>query len=247
MKQYGLIGYPLTHSFSPQYFSEKWARENILSCTYQLFPLVNISELPNLCQQNPALCGLNVTIPHKQSIIPLLHQISTEAQAINAVNCIAIEKGKMIGYNTDIYGFEQSLVPLLLPYHQHAFILGNGGASKAVQYVLKKLGISYQIVSRQIQNKQQINYSDFQSYQMPPSGIIINTTPLGMYPHTNDCPPIPYEALNAQYICYDLVYNPSNTIFLQKAAQQGAICQNGLEMLYKQADYAWEIWQNYQE
>lgn len=241
MKQYGLIGYPLHHSFSEQYFTAKWAREGITNARYGLFPLPDIEQLPQLVYNTPHLSGLNVTLPHKQRIIPLLSALSDEAQSIGAVNCLAIVEGKLIGYNTDIKGFSDTLLPLLQPYHQQAWVLGTGGAAKAVCYVLRQVGLPYRLVSR-CPTDGQIGYDDWNSHAMPSGGIIINTTPLGMYPHHDTCPPIPYQVLTPQYLCYDLVYNPSPTLFLKKAAAQGAVCQDGLAMLYRQADCADAIW-----
>ena len=240
---YGLIGYPLSHSFSQQYFTRKWAAASIQHCEYRLFPLSDVAQLPLLLQQNPNIAGLNITIPYKQSVMPYLQNISPEAAAIGAVNCVVVNGQNLTGYNTDVWGFEQSLLPLLKPYHCHAFVLGAGGAAKAVQYVLQKLGLTYNIVSRKPTGQGQISYADLFTQWLPTSGIFINTTPLGMYPHPDTCPDIPYYALNEQYICYDLVYNPSPTLFLQRAAKQGAVCKNGIEMLHLQADRAWEIWQ----
>ncbi|HNW98826.1 MAG TPA: shikimate dehydrogenase [Bacteroidales bacterium] len=246
MNLYGLIGYPLTHSFSAQYFSEKFFRENIHDCRYELFPIKDISEIEFLVKNNIDLKGLNVTIPYKEIIIPFLASIDNTAKEIGAVNTIKIIDNKnfiLHGYNTDAFGFEESFKPILKKNHTKALILGNGGASKAVAYVLKKLGIEFLFVTR---NKKIINesifYSDLNKEFIKSHLIIINTTPLGMYPETHTAPDIPYHFISNEHILYDLVYNPSETIFMKRGIEQKAIVKNGLEMLYLQAEKAWTIW-----
>lgn len=246
MKQFGLIGYPLAHSFSEKYFKEKFRKENISDCVYQLFPLEKINKLPKLILENPSLGGLNVTVPYKESVIKYLDELDKVAQVVGAVNCIQIEKrgkgDRLIGYNTDVIGFEQSLMPYLKSYHQSAIILGTGGSAKAVAYVLKKLGIAYTLVSRNAKDKNTIGYADLTESFIQNHLLIINTTPLGMYPNTQLFPQIPYEHLTEQYLLFDLVYNPEQTLFLQKGKLQGATIKNGLEMLYLQAEKSFEIW-----
>ena len=238
----GLIGYPLTHSFSKKYFTDKFIKEGLTQWAYELFPIPNISELSPLIQAHESLVGLNVTIPYKSAVFPYLDAIHPEAEIIGAVNCIGIhaQEGKKIlkGYNTDIYGFEKSLYPLLDRQHDAALILGSGGASKAVQYVLTKLGINFIIVSRS--SEKGLKYEEINQEQIKHHKLIINTSPLGMYPEINNCPNIPYQFLSAEHLCMDLIYNPEETLFLNKAKAHGAITKNGLEMLYLQAEKAWE-------
>ncbi len=244
MKKLGLIGYPLTHSFSKKYFQEKFFRENLHSYTYQLYPIENIYQFPQLLAQEPELIGLNVTIPYKEQILPFLDEIHENAQKIGAINTIAIQNGKKIGYNTDYEGFLISLQNWI--GHQKpskALVLGTGGASKAVQAVLEHLQILFQVVSR---NKKAtfLCYSELSCQIIESSQLIINTTPLGMYPYTDTYPPIPYQYISEKHFLYDLVYNPEQTLFLQKGQTRGAKTKNGLEMLYLQAEAAWNIWRN---
>ncbi|MGB0931701.1 MAG: shikimate dehydrogenase family protein [Chitinophagales bacterium] len=242
MRIFGLIGYPLSHTFSPTYFNEKFFREGIEGCNYHAFPLQNIADFENLIKNTPNLQGLNVTIPYKEAVLPLLDEISEEAREVGAVNTIRIDKdGKKTGFNTDVYGFENSLRPLLKPHHQKALILGTGGASKAIVYVLQKLGISPQLVSRN-PSENQLKYDDIDEQTMNTHHLIINTTPLGMSPKIHDFPDLPYQFANEKHLFFDLVYNPEKTIFLIKGKLKGADFKNGLEMLYLQAERAWEIW-----
>ena len=243
MKQFGLIGYPLSHSFSKGYFSEKFQKESILNCQYDIFPLEKIEDFVELCAQHKNIVGLNVTIPYKEKIIPFLDELDDEAKAIGAVNTIKFTNGKMIGYNTDCFGFEMSLKPLLKAHHSSALILGTGGASKAVEYVLKKLGISFQYVSR-TKSSTSISYNDLNSFIIQHSTLIINSTPIGMYPNVDIAPNIPYDAITNQHLLYDLIYNPEETQFLTEGKIRGAQTKNGLEMLYLQAERSWEIWNN---
>ncbi len=237
---YGLIGYPLTHSFSPAFFAEKFEKEGI-EASYSLFPISSINELPALLANDSCLRGLNVTIPYKQAVLPYLHTIDTAAVHTGAVNCIDIRNGIVTGYNTDIIGFRQSLQPLLQPQHTHALILGTGGASLAVKYVLDKLGIVYQSVSR-TKSEHTRAYEDLAEETVAGHTLIINTTPAGMYPDVDSCPPLPYHAISSQHLLYDLVYNPEETLFLAKGKTQGATVKNGLEMLQLQAEASWDIW-----
>lgn len=241
MKQFGLIGYPLSHSFSKGYFSEKFQKESIFDCQYDIFPLEKIEDFVELCAQHKNIVGLNVTIPYKEKIIPFLDELDDEAKAIGAVNTIKFTNGKMIGYNTDCFGFEMSLKPLLKAHHSSALILGTGGASKAVEYVLKKLGISFQYVSR-TKSSTSISYNDLNSFIIQHSTLIINSTPIGMYPNVDIAPNIPYDAITNQHLLYDLIYNPAETQFLTEGKIRGAQTKNGLEMLYLQAERSWEIW-----
>ena len=241
MKQFGLIGYPLSHSFSKGYFAEKFAKENIVDCKYDVFPLEKIEDFVELCNDKKNLIGLNVTIPYKEKIIPFLDELDETAANIGAVNTIKFSNGKKIGYNSDAYGFEMSLKPLLKQHHTKALILGTGGASKAVEYVLKKLGITFQYVSR-TKNDKAISYEELNEAIIQHSKLIINTTPIGMYPNVEDAPTIPYNFITDKYLLYDLIYNPEETLFLKKGKEKGAQTKNGLEMLYLQAERSWEIW-----
>lgn len=241
MQQFGLIGYPLSHSFSKGYFTEKFQKENITDCQYDVFPLEKIEDFVELCRQHKNLAGLNVTIPYKEKIIPLLSGLNEEANAIGAVNTIKFVGGKMIGYNTDCYGFEMSLKPLLLPHHTSALLLGTGGASKAVEYVLRKLGIEYQYVSR-TKNEKTISYEELNKDIISRTSLIVNCTPLGMYPNVDAAPDIPYNFITNNHLLYDLIYNPEETRFLKEGKARGAQTKNGLEMLYLQAEKSWAIW-----
>lgn len=240
MKQYGLIGYPLTHSFSKKYFEEKFENEGITDCAYDLFPLESIAELPDLLSFYPSLCGLNVTIPYKEAVLQYLNEIHETAAAIGAVNCIKINESKLIGYNTDVHGFEVSLNTLLSHKPDIAFVLGTGGSAKAVWYVLNKLGIPFRKVSGS-SSEGSIAYADIES-QLKNSNLVINTTPLGMYPHVSASPSFPYHTITGNDYLFDLIYNPAETAFLSKGKQQGAITKGGLLMLEKQAEKSWEIW-----
>ncbi len=243
MKQYGLIGYPLGHSFSKKYFEEKFTKENISDASFNLYPIENANEFINIVAENKNLQGLAVTIPHKQAVMKYLHRISQEAKEIGAVNCINIKNNIATGYNTDVVGFEQSLKPLLEAQHTHALVLGTGGASKAVQFVLKKLNIPYILVSRaKNQAENIICYDDVNEELIEHRKLIINTTPLGMTPNEDGLPSIPYNLLTPKHLLYDLIYKPAKTKFLQKGAEQGCSIKNGFEMLILQAEKNWEIW-----
>jgi shikimate dehydrogenase len=243
MHEYGIIGYPLTHSFSPAYFHKKFA-EGKINASYKAFPLHDIIEFPSLLKQHADLCGLNVTIPYKESVILYLDELDEIAEQVEAVNCIGIIGGRAKGYNTDVIGFEKSLLPLLKPYHKHALILGTGGSSKAVAYVLKKLNISFQKISRHSNGF--LTYSELTDKILQEHTLIINTTPLGMFPRTADYPPIPYAALTPLHLLYDLIYNPEETRFLELGKKSGATIKNGFEMLEIQAEESWKIWNNKQ-
>lgn len=245
MKTYGLIGYPLSHSFSKKYFTEKFQNEGITDHQYELFPIADIKSLPDLLNDHPSLCGLNVTIPHKVNVLCYLNEVDEAAEKIGAVNCISIKyfEGEtyLKGFNTDAYGFEESLKPLIRPQHNKALVFGDGGAAKAVKYVLEKLNIQYQVVVRTAAPGA-ILYSEITPEILTSHQLLINTTPLGMSPNIDTFPEIDYSLVGPGHLAYDLVYNPLETAFLAKAAERGAAVKNGLEMLYKQAEKAWTIW-----
>ena len=240
MRKYGLIGYPLSHSFSQPYFTKKFEREGIRDCVYENYAMPSIENFPALLGDNPELCGINVTIPYKQQVIPYLDDISH--LPVNACNCISIESGKKIGYNTDTIGFEKSLITLLRPYHAHALVLGTGGASIAVQFVLHRLGIDYLCVGRQKKDLVDKVYGELNAQDIHDHLLIINTTPVGMFPHQDSFPPIPYPFLGPRHYLYDLVYNPAKSIFLQKGEDRAASIKNGADMLVIQAEESWRIW-----
>lgn len=241
MRLFGLIGYPLTHSFSKKYFTEKFEQEGLSDCRYELFSISKIEDLSKILKDHPDLCGLNVTIPYKEQVLSFLDARNDLVAVIKASNCIRIEKGKLTGYNTDVIGFEKSLAELLQPQHTRALILGTGGVSKAVQYVLQKLGIAYKYVSRK-PSVHSYSYEQLSPEIISENKLIINTTPLGMYPNTTEAAPIPYKALGSSHYLYDMVYNPEKTLFLQKGEEQGAIVKNGYDMLVIQAEESWKIW-----
>lgn len=249
MVSLGLIGYPLGHSFSPAWFGEKFAKLGIEG-SYRLFPIPDIGELPALLSSNPELQGFNVTVPYKERILPYLDSIDRSACEIGAVNTVKVNCGpdghrRLVGYNTDWDGFRKSLEPLLRPDIRKALVLGTGGAAHAVGYALGKLGIHATYVSRHPGSsvlQPALSYSELTSDILKTNLLIVNTTPLGMSPHTDECPEIDYGCLIPKHVLYDLIYNPSKTLFLLKGEEQGATVKNGLEMLHLQADYAWEIW-----
>lgn len=242
MKKYGIIGFPLTHSFSKQYFTEKFQKEGITDCKYEAYPIESINEIKDLIEKNPDLLGLNVTIPYKQLILRHLYSSSEIPTGLRACNCIKIKAGKIFGYNTDVVGFEQSFLPQLKDHHNAALILGNGGATEAVKFVLKKLSINYKIVSRKIHDGSELIYQDLDKSLFDENNIIINTTPLGTFPDINDCPNIPYQFLTPNHFLFDVVYNPEKSLFLQKGEAAGAGIKNGHEMLIIQAEESWRIW-----
>lgn len=250
MRVFALIGYPLTHSFSKKYFTEKFEKEGIENSRYELLELPDHHDFPKLLKANPNVTGLNVTIPHKQNIIPFLDELdAASAKRIGAVNTIKfLPDGTLKGYNTDYYGFRISLEQwlenlTLIPIQLKALVLGNGGAAKAVFAALEDLGIEYTIVSRQPEHHSAIiSYHDLTAGVITDHSLIINTSPVGTYPKTEECPAIPYELLGPNHLLYDLVYNPAETLFLKKGKAQGAQIHNGLPMLQLQAEKAWEIW-----
>lgn len=246
MDKYGLIGFPLGHSFSEGFFNQKFYSEGIDAC-YVNYEIADIAEFKHILQDNPNLKGMNVTIPYKEKVIKYLDELDPEtAKKIGAVNVIKIVnlpkgKKKLIGYNSDVVGFTQSLEELVMPHHQKALILGTGGASKAVYHGLLSLGIQSKFVSR-TPKKDQLSYSQLTPEIMAEYTIIVNTTPLGMYPKVDECPDIPYELLTPNHLLYDLLYNPDETLFMRRGKEQGAVVKNGLEMLLLQAFAAWDIW-----
>ncbi|CAM4096220.1 shikimate dehydrogenase [Pedobacter westerhofensis] len=245
MKTFGLIGFPLGHSFSKKFFSEKFELEGIRDCRYELFPMENIDSIRHLLAGEETLRGLNVTIPHKVNVLPFLNELDDAAKTIGAVNCISVEKknGKtwLKGYNTDAFGFAESLKPFLKENHTKALVLGDGGAAKAVKYVLDQLNISYLSVVR-TPVAGAVLYDQISEELMSSHQLIINTTPLGTFPNVETAPAIPYEFITDQHLAYDLVYNPEETEFMRRAKVRGAAVKNGLEMLQLQALRAWSIW-----
>lgn len=246
MKLYGLLGYPLGHSFSAKYFAEKFAKEGI-DATYKNFEFAEVADAVAYLLQQDDLQGFNVTIPHKQAIMPYLNGLSAEAEAIGAVNVVCVKRDadgtvKLLGCNSDVVGFSNSIQPLLRPkLHSKALVLGTGGASKAVMYGLRKLGVEPIYVSR-TPKEGQLTYNDLTSEVMRDYKVIVNCTPLGMYPKVDACPDIPYQYLTPDHLLYDLVYNPLETLFMKRGAAQGAVVKNGLEMLHLQAEAAWVDW-----
>lgn len=281
MRTFGLIGYPLSHSFSEKHFQKKFQKENIHNTEYKLFPLKTISEFPDLLKSHPELCGLNVTIPYKETIIPFIDHLDETAKTVGAVNCIKIIRQKplptstqkkgghtqsniegflkeesnplwegkerlLIGYNTDVYGFKETLKPFLRSNHEKALILGTGGAAKAVHYVLKQIGIECFFVSRTPSCKSSVNnclhYNELTKNVIDACQLIVNATPVGMFPNEKEYPSLPYEYITSNHFLFDLIYNPEETVFLKKGKEKGAITQNGLGMFRVQAEKAWEIW-----
>ena len=244
MDKYGLIGYPLGHSFSRDFFNEKFRNEGI-DAEYVNFEIPDISRIPEILTENPDLRGLNVTIPYKEKIISYMDALSEEARQIGAVNVVRVSERKgqtyLKGFNSDVIGFTRSIEPLLEPKHKKALILGTGGASRAIRYGLEQLGLEYRLVSR-TPREGVWSYNQLTPETMQEYTVIVNCTPVGMYPHPDACPPLPYEAIGHDHLLYDLVYNPEETLFLKKGRGQGAIIKNGLEMLLLQAYAGWEFW-----
>jgi shikimate dehydrogenase len=277
VRLFGLIGYPLTHSFSGKYFAEKFRNENISDSEYRNFPLEKIEQLPELLNTHPELRGFNVTIPYKEAIIPFLDEIDETAKEVGAVNTVVCQTSaepvsseaerlsltnnkesnlsltnkslRLIGYNTDVYGFRQSIKPFLASQHERALILGTGGASKAVEYVLRTIGVECVFVSRSAFDSTQsdnttkrtiLRYSDLNEHVMAMCKFIVNCSPVGTFPNINEAPAIPYEYITSDHFLYDLVYNPAETEFLRRGKERGAMIQNGYDMLKMQAEKAWE-------
>jgi len=249
MDLYGLIGFPLAHSYSRAFFNGKFEKEG-LDARYRNFEMESVEELPDMLANQPDLKGLNVTIPHKCTVMPFLDAVSDEAREVGAVNVIRITRtgGRVFlkGYNTDVMGFVQSISPLLKPNHRKALVLGTGGASRAVCCGLKKLGLQTASVSRN-REKAQFSYQELSADVLREYHVVVNCTPLGMYPAVNACPDVPYVLLGKEHLLFDLVYNPEETLFLKRGKFQGAMVKNGLEMLHLQALSAWNIWNNCQE
>jgi len=241
MRLFGLIGYPLSHSFSKKYFSAKFEREALIDCRYETFSIPSISDLTKILSDNSELCGLNVTVPYKQEVLSFLTEKTPLVNKIGACNCIKIKNGRLTGYNTDAPAFEHSLKEKLQSHHTKALILGTGGAAKAVEYCLRLLKIAYKYVSRK-PSARNYSYEQLTDDMMQEYTLIINATPLGMYPNVIEAPQIPYHALGQRHYLYDLLYNPEKTLFLQKGEDQGASIKNGYEMLVLQAEESWKIW-----
>lgn len=245
MKTYGLLGNPLSQSFSQKYFSAKFKDESI-DAEYLNFELPTIDELVKLLEEKPYISGLNVTIPYKEQVIKFLDELDEDAKNIGAVNCIKLSQvnGKpyLKGYNTDVIGFANSIKPLIKPHHKNALILGTGGSSKAVYHALLKLGMTVTFVSRTPKSDNEIAYDDLTQEIIEKNTVIVNTSPLGMYPKTDACANIPYQFLSKDHLLYDLIYNPMETMFMLKGKEMGAITKNGLDMLHMQADEGWAIW-----
>ena len=240
MRQFGLIGRNISYSFSKSYFAEKFINENIVDAVYNVFDLQQIDEVEKVFATE-GLVGFNVTIPYKQEIIPFLDELSPEAKAIGAVNTVLIKNGKRIGHNTDCYGFHHSILPLLDSHHKKALVLGNGGAAKAVFYILDELNIAYKIVSRTILENQ-FTYDDLDEEIISQHQIIINCSPVGTFPNIENAPLLPYQFISEKHLLYDLIYNPPVTKFLENGQNNGAKIKNGHEMLVLQAEKAWKIW-----
>ena len=243
--QYGLIGYPLGHSFSRSFFTKKFQEEKI-DAEYLNFEIPEVSTLLRIIQEHPHLKGVNVTLPHKVAVIPLLHELSPEAAAIGAVNVIRIThtptgETYLKGFNSDVIGFTDSIRPLLKSYHRKALVLGTGGASKAICRGLENLGIEWTYVSRN-SGPDRLTYSQLKPMILKEYTVIVNCSPVGMYPKVDQCPSLPYECLTASHLLYDIVYNPTTTLFMKRGAEQGATVKNGIEMLERQAIASWEFW-----
>ena len=244
MDTYGIIGFPLGHSFSRGFFTEKFRREGI-AAEYLNFPIEDVSGLKQVLAEHPALRGLNVTLPHKQAVIPLLDELNEEARRIGAVNVIRVRwhDGKPVlkGFNSDVIGFTRSIRPLLKPHHHKALILGTGGASRAIRTGLESLGVEWRYVSRTPQEGR-FTYDELTAEVLREYPVIVNCSPVGMFPHVDECPALPYEALSGENLLFDLVYNPEETQFMRRGAEHGAVVKNGLEMLHIQAVASWEFW-----
>jgi shikimate dehydrogenase len=241
MRTYGLIGYPLSHSFSQQYFTKKFIDLGILDAEYFTFSIPAINDFKEIIASHPNLCGFNITIPYKKKVLAFLTQADKTVEALGACNCVKIENGQLLGYNTDVIGFEKSLRPFLKPHHQKALILGTGGAAAAVAFVLRKLNIEFQVVSRDA-GASNLSYEQLNTGIINDHTLIVNTSPVGQYPNINEAPALPYGSLSARHHLFDLIYNPAETSFLQKGKLQGATIQNGYEMLVLQAEASWDIW-----
>lgn len=245
MKKFGLIGYPLGHSFSKKYFTEKFFELGLTDYQYEIYPIESIDKLAGVLENEPDLVGFNVTIPYKESVIPFLHTLSPIVQSIGACNCVHIKQGRLSGFNTDVIGFQRSIQSSFPDLPSKALILGTGGASKAVKHVMESLNITYRFVSRK-SSADAYSYEELTPEIVKTHQLIVNTTPLGLYPHIHEAPNIPYEAIGESHCLFDLVYNPAVTMFLEKGKKQGAQIQNGLDMLIIQAEESWKIWNELQ-
>ena len=241
MRLFGLIGKTLKHSFSKAYFTNKFTALGLEDCRYENFELSTIDNFPSLLQEHPDLEGLNITIPYKEAILPYLFAQNDVVKETKACNCIKVQEGKLYGFNTDVIGFKKSLEKHLQPYHQKALVLGTGGGAKAVEYALKELDIAYQLVSRS-KSDNTVTYEDLTREIIEDHLLIINTSPVGMYPHVEEAPEIPYNYLDTRHYLFDLIYNPEKTLFLKKGEGKGAVTANGQEMLELQAEENWRIW-----
>ena len=248
MPRFGLIGKSLSHSFSQKYFSEKFTELGLSDHSYENFEIPNINDIPDVIKSNPDLKGLNVTIPYKTEVIPFLDELSEAAAKVGAVNTIEIqikrEEIRLIGHNTDVIGFKESIPPVLKGFQHKALILGTGGASKAVDYVFSNLGLDVLFVSRNPSKSNEVAYSELNEIALQQFLVVANTSPLGTYPNVNECPDIPYQFLGERHLLLDLVYNPEETLFMKKGKEQGASVRNGYAMLVGQAEAAWVIWNN---
>lgn len=239
---FGLVGRTLRHSFSKEYFEKKFESLKLKDYRYENFEIESIERIQDVLKTDN-LKGFNVTIPYKELIIPFLDEIDPDAKAIGAVNCVKMNNGRTKGFNTDYYGFKQSIKPFLEPKHERALILGTGGSSKAVAYALRSIGIEVYFVTREKKTlSNMFLYNELNEIILRSFKLIVNTTPLGLYPSVAECPLIPYDFIEADHLCYDLIYNPDETLFLRKAKEKGAITINGLSMLQLQAEKSWEIW-----
>ncbi len=241
MRTYGLIGYPLSHSFSQQYFTQKFFDLGITDAEYFTFSIPAINDLNEIIATHPNLCGFNITIPYKKKVLSFLTHADETVTVLGACNCVHIKNGQLLGYNTDVIGFEKSLKPFLQPNHQKALILGTGGAAAAVAYVLGKLNIEFQFVSRD-EGESNLSYEQLNDRIINDHTLIVNTSPVGQYPNINEAPALPYDNIGTQHHLFDLIYNPNETSFLQNGRSRGATIQNGYEMLVLQAEASWDIW-----
>ncbi|HQQ93254.1 MAG TPA: shikimate dehydrogenase [Bacteroidia bacterium] len=245
-REFGLLGFELKHSFSKAYFEKKFAQLNFPDYSYNNFEIKSVLEFREILKAHPLLSGLNVTLPYKESIITLLDELDAEAEAIGAVNCIQIAGGKTKGFNTDVYGFSQSIKPFLDHHHERALILGTGGAARAVNFALKRLGVETAFLTSQASKRKPgvFLYTEANERMLQAYKLVVNASPLGMYPKVEQCPDLPYQYFGPEHLAFDLVYNPEETLFLKKARASGATGLNGLSMLHLQAEKSWEIWNN---
>ncbi len=246
MREFGLIGYPLEHAYSQKYFTDKFEKEGITDAKYKLFSINEISKLRNIIVSHPKLVGLNITTPYKELVIPFLDEIDKTILKLGTVNTVKIfrdgQSYRLKGYNTDVAGLDKTFDMLDLPINTKALILGSGGSGKTLAYILKRRGIEYKNVSREPKNLEQLPYNKLTESVLKHHNLIINASPVGMFPNVTNAPNIPYNFITSNHICLDLVYNPEETMFLKKCKEQGAVTVNGLTMLFEQADKAWEVW-----